>query len=260
MALPRALCRLVCSSLIPVQTYLSHHPLTALCLISPSVPLSPTAIRAPGPVPQRGTILASTPLKTAVSPLTTDSLPRLSIIDISRPIGHSFLITDPSLPDSPTLARGPSLRTLTSRSTSSASLSVKSDIKRVNRSAALACLEGRERAIPRKIQLNFMSMSDDEDEDDSFTPLCYPSTDRVVDQRLSAIPLPSSGEKEVETFSSDLYVAPSSQQSRMAPVKSRDRSRAIESWFPPLANFIDLRNEEDTPKWRSFIELSTATA
>ena len=101
-----------------------------------------------------------------------------------------------------------------------------------------------------------MSMSDDEDEDDSLAPSPYPSLDRVATKRLSAITtsnIPSSGEKEAEPFSSD-------QQLRTAPVKTRHRSRTMESWFPPLANFIDLRNEEDPPNWRSFIELSAVAA
>jgi len=100
-----------------------------------------------------------------------------------------------------------------------------------------------------------MSMSDDEDEDDSLAP-SYPPMNRVATNRLSAITtshIPSSGEKEAELFSSD-------QQSKAGPVRTRHRSRTMESWFPPLANFIDLRNEEDPPNWRSFIELSAVTA
>ena len=248
MALSRSSRCLVCSSLI-LFALTAYHPLTVLCLILSSVSINPAAIRKPGPV--RSTVLAPTSLNAAVSSPTPDSSPRLAIPP--RP----FLIADPSLPDSPTLARGPSLRTVTSTSTSSASPSIKSETKRVNRSAALACLEGRggsSTRILRKSHSNFMSMSDDEDEDDSLVP--SPSTDREASKRLSAITtsnIPSSGEKETEPFSSE-------QQSKMAPVRSRHRSRTMESWFPPLANFIDLRNDEDAPNWRSFIELSGVAA
>ena len=228
-----------------------------LCSIFSSVSINPTAIRKLGPAPLRRSVLASTSLNATVPPPTADSPPRLTIP--SRPAGHSLLIAESPLPDSPTLARGPSLRTVTSTSASSASLSVTSETKRVNRSVALACLEGREGSstrIPRKSHSNFMSMSDDDDEDDSLAPSSFPSMDRAANKRLSAITvsnIPSSGEKEAESFSSD-------QQSKAVPVRSRHRSRTMESWFPPLANFIDLRNEEDPPNWRSFIELSPMTA
>jgi len=133
----------------------------------------------------------------------------------------------------------------------------------MNRLEALACLEGRESSssrVPRKSHSNFMSMSDDEDEDDIFT-----STDWEANRRLSTvmagnIPLPAimlGVEKEAGPFPSDLLVTQSPRQSRVAPVRNRHRSRTLESWFPPLANFIDLKNEEDPPKWRSFIEFST---
>jgi len=226
------------------------HCLTMLRSISSGVSISPAAIRKSGPVPLRRTVLASTSLNATVPSPTPDSYPSPSIP--SGPVGHSFLIAEPPLPDSPTLARGPSLRTLASKSTSSASLSIKSEIKRVNRSAALACLEGRgppPARILRKSHPNFMSMSDDEDEDESLAL----SPTREANKGFSAIIPSNTPSSEAEPFSSD-------QQSKMAPVRSRHRSRTMESWFPPLANFIDLRSEEDPPNWRSFIELSTAAA
>jgi len=111
-------------------------------------------------------------------------------------------------------------------------------------------------------------MSDDEDEDDYPISPRRPSTDPVNSRRLSAITasnisiltIMSGGEKEVESLSSGLPAAQSSYQSKMAPIKNRHRSRTMESWFPPLANFIDLRTEEDPPNWRSFIEFSAAAA
>jgi len=254
MALSRSSCCLVCSSLISFALT-AYHPLTVLRLILSSVSINPTAIRKSGPVPLRRSVLAPTSLNAPVSPPTADSIPHLTIP--SPTACHSFLTVESSLPDSPTLARGPSLRTVTS--TSSASLSITSETKRVNRSAALACLEGREGSstrILRKSHSNFMSMSDDEDEDDSLAPSPSPSLDQVASKRLSPIitsNIPSSGQKEAEPFSSD-------QQLKTAPMRNRYRSRTMESWFPPLANFIDLRNEEDPPNWRSFIELSAVAA
>jgi hypothetical protein len=105
-------------------------------------------------------------------------------------------------------------------------------------------------------------MSDDEDEDDSLAHSRHQSMDRAPSRRWSAIAasdILSSGWKEGEPFFSDLLVALPPEQSRVTPVRSRHRSRTIESWFPPLANFIDLKNEDEPPNWRSFIEFSTAT-
>jgi len=229
-----------------------------LCLISSSVATGPTAIRKSGSVRMRRSVRKPTAFNTSVSP-STDSFPHLSIVSIST--GQPFLVTDPSLPDSPTLTQRPSQRTVASISASSASLSIKSETKRRNRSAALACLEGRESPSTRthrKSHSNFMSMSDDEDEDGFPAPPHRPSPDREASQRLSAITANDitflaimSGDEEVEPFT---------QQSKMVPVKNRHRSRTTESWFPPLTDLIDLGNGEDPPNWRSFIELSTTTA
>ncbi|KAF9643829.1 hypothetical protein BDM02DRAFT_3122877 [Thelephora ganbajun] len=233
---------------------------------TPSVATSPTAIRKPEPVRVHKSVLGPTSLNAPV-PSPTDSLAHLSIIST----GQSFLITEPPLPDSPTLDRRPSEKTVASRSISFTSPSVKSETKQMNRLVALACLEGRGPSPtrpPRGDHSNFMSMSDDEDEDDSLPSSSRPSADREASQRLSTITASSvsvlavlsSGMREVEPLSSDLLVPQSLQQSKIVPVRKRHRSRTMESWFPPLANFIDLKNEEDPPNWRSFIEFSTTAA
>ena len=238
-------------------------------LILSSVATGATAIWKPGPASMRKSVLKSTSFNAALSSPTADSFPHLSIAPISA--GQSFLITEPPLPDSPTLTQTPSQKTVASSSASSASLSIKSETRRMNRLAALACLEGRETSSTgrsRKSHSNFMNMSDDEDEDDYPASPRRPFTDPETSRRLSAITasnistltMMSSGEKEAEPLSSDMLLAQSSHQPKMAPIRNRHRSRTMESWFPPLANFIDLRNEEDPPNWRSFIEFSTATA
>ena len=250
MAPARTSRRLVCSSLIPFDR-IAYHPPTVLCLISSSVAGSPTALRKPGPVSLHRTVLAPTSLNVACP---TDSF--LHFPTASHATGQSFLVTESSLPDSPTLARGPSLRTVASRSTSS-TLSITSETRRMNRLTALACLEGRghfSTRIPRKNLANFMSMSDDEDEDYPLSQSRRPSVDQEAGRRLSVVTVSNIPSSEIEPS------PPSPQQSKMASVRSRHRSRTMESWFPPLANFIDLRNEEDTPKWRSFIEFSPAPA
>jgi hypothetical protein len=210
----------------------------------------------------RKRVLRSASLNPA-SPL--DSLPQLSIV----PTDTSFLVTDPSLPDSPTLDRRPSHKTTFSVSATSVSLSVNSETKRMNRLVALACLEGRESSgrTPRKTQLNFMSMSDDEDDEESPAPSPRPSPDPNLNQRSSTITasdasvlaILSSGRKEAELLSPDSLVPQSPQRPNVAPASDRRHSQAMESWFPPLSNFVDLRNEEDPPNWGSFIEFSTPT-
>lgn len=215
-----------------------------------------------GPVPICKSALEPGPI--VCSP-TIDPPPRLSFVSFSA--GQSFFITEPPLPDSPTLTRRPSRGTIASEATS---VSIKSDKKRMNRLAALACLEGRggpccARTSGRS-HSNFMSMSDDEDEDEVPTPSRRPSTDPGTAGRLSAAVVGSVSilgivpGDEVEYQLSEIFVAQSPQQPRSAPVNNRHRSRTMESWFPPLSNFIDLRNEEDAPPWRSFIEFSTTTA
>lgn len=220
------------------------------------------AANPPGPIRMRKSVLRSASLNPA-SPL--DTLPRLSISSADQ----SFLITDPSLPDSPTLDRRPTHKTTVSVSATSVSLSVNSETKRMNRLVALACLEGRESSgrVPRKTQLNFMSMSDDEDEDDSVTPSPRLSSDRDATQRsstitasdVSVLAILSSGRKEVELLSPDSTVSQQPERSIPAPASNGHRSQTTESWFPPLSNFVDLKNEEDSPNWRSFIEFSTST-
>ena len=196
---------------------------------------------------------------TPISPF--DTLPRLSIAD------QSFLTTDPSLPDSPTLDRRPTHKTAISVSATSTSLSVNSETKRVNRLVALACLEGRESSgrIPRKSQLNFMNMSDDEDEDDSFVSSPRISADRDVHKRsstitasdISVLAILSSGKREVELLSPDSLV---SQSPQTKPTSSDRPDIQMMEPLPPLSDLVDSMNDEDLPNWRSFIELSAPTA
>ena len=137
----------------------------------------------------------------------------------------------------------------------------------MNRLVALACLEGRESSSgrrARKTQMNFMSMSDDEDEDESLASSPRLPVDRVASHRssmitasdISVLAILSSGDREVD-LSPDPPVSQSRPQSKIASANDRPRSQTIESWFSPLSGLVDLRNEEDSPNWRSFIEFST---
>ncbi|KAI0259355.1 hypothetical protein BC834DRAFT_634587 [Gloeopeniophorella convolvens] len=145
---------------------------------------------------------------------------------------------------------------------SSTSTSIRTTRKRnVERSNALACLEGRSPApgrIPRSTrQRNFMSMSDDEDdepdadaEDDGPAARSAPTPSFVL-----ATPPPS--RRTTATVRSPV----DEEEDRVLPVnaaaavrpKMRPRRSTLESWFP-LANFIDLKDDE-LSGWRGVVEI-----
>jgi len=167
---------------------------------------------------------------------------------------------------------------------SSSATSVRTARRRnVERSNALACLEGRSRMpgrVPRKVrQRNFMSMSDDEDdaagdeddaggdadvEDDSDAP------ERPLRTSLSSsltpptcAPTSSTGTDSPAEFHSPVdeeedrvlptTAVPSHIQAATSKPKSRSRRSTLESWFP-LANFIDLKDDE-LQGWRGVVEI-----
>lgn len=171
----------------------------------------------------------------------------------------------------------------------SSTTSVRTSYRRnAERSNALACLEGHSRVpgrIPRKPrQQNFMSMSDDEDEEgavddtdagddadveddgDAFTTL-PPRSQRSGRSRASSFVLPASlpsayvaivnGSRSPVDEEEDCVLPPAaiSALTQSSPSKPRTRSRrgTLESWFP-LANFIDLK-DDDLSGWRGVVEI-----
>ncbi|KAH9953649.1 hypothetical protein BC827DRAFT_1247130 [Russula dissimulans] len=180
----------------------------------------------------------------------------------------SFIQTpSPASPlSSPTI---PSPHHTSFMSFSSTGTSVRTARRRnVERSNALACLEGRYDApgrVPRSTrQRNFMSMSDDEDEemarddedtggeadveDDGDAPERSPRS--IFKSSL----LPSASRQSPRKMSHWLIdeeedrvlppaTIPSRRQSPSSNPRSRSRRSTLESWFP-LANFIDLRDDE----------------
>ena len=135
--------------------------------------------------------------------------------------------------------------------------------RQVNRSAALAALEGRAERKRRQSARpsNFMSMSDDEDDTD---------LDTTTDSRSSASVSKSSSAPasaapvllEVLQEEEDIVVPsprPSAARLSSPPSSKKGRSRrgTLESLLSPLANFIDFGdNEGATRSWRSFVEIS----
>ncbi|KAJ8454421.1 hypothetical protein ONZ51_g13032 [Trametes cubensis] len=149
------------------------------------------------------------------------------------------------------------------RSRPSVRSSVSFRTRQVNRSAALAALEGRvtpkTRSRHRSRPRNFMSMSDDEDESevDDFRNQALPPASAPADSPAPSVLLdvlheeedvvvPTSGVSQKRT---SLTTAPRSKQ--------RSRRGTIESLLSPLANFIDFSNDDgSTRSWRSFVEIS----
>ncbi|KAL7280953.1 hypothetical protein PYCCODRAFT_1371869 [Trametes coccinea BRFM310] len=133
--------------------------------------------------------------------------------------------------------------------------------RQVNRSAALAALEGRitpnSRSRPPSRPRNFMSMSDDEDDTDveDYKSFPLPPTSAPVG------PLPSSLLDVLQEEEDVVVPSPSAsvRQKRSSTASSKRRSRrgTIESLLSPLANFIDFSNDDaSTRSWRSFVEIS----
>ncbi|KAH9059842.1 hypothetical protein EDB87DRAFT_1577375 [Lactarius vividus] len=157
--------------------------------------------------------------------------------------------------------------------------------RHAERSNALACLEGLSRApgrIPRNTrQQNFMSMSDDEDEEamddtdvgkdadvedesDAFTAL--PPAPRSARTRASSFVLPASLpsgylatvnrspiDEEEDCVLPQTAISSLRQTRSPSKPQSRSRRSTLESWFP-LANFIDLK-DEDLSNWRGVVEI-----
>ncbi|PSR74079.1 hypothetical protein PHLCEN_2v10151 [Hermanssonia centrifuga] len=134
------------------------------------------------------------------------------------------------------------------------------------RSAALAALEGRAarrcRASSVKRPRNFMSMSDDEDENEN---------DEVLGDKAKGLLSVLNEEEDVVisaksrriSFSPKKEKSSSKRASRTSTSSETKRSRrsTIESFFAPLTNFIDFRDEDSSSRssrtWRSFVEISS---
>jgi hypothetical protein len=130
-----------------------------------------------------------------------------------------------------------------------------------NRSAALAALEGRWSGRPRRASLkrprNFMSMSDDEDDEldegvveKQLLEVLSEEEDVVVPK----VPRMTKKENASRRTSKRISTSPSSSTES----KRSRRSSTIESLFSPLTNFIDLRSDDESSSrgWRSFVEFA----
>lgn len=122
---------------------------------------------------------------------------------------------------------------------------------------ALACLEGRSRATRRiqrsGLRKNFMSMSDDEG-DDTNALSSSPNTLFVQIEDFGSL---ADVEDEADVIiPSKHHVSPKQAtfpRSDSQPIRRKRRS-TVDSWFP-LRSFIDLKDDDLSWNWRSFIEI-----
>ncbi|KAF8900077.1 hypothetical protein CPB85DRAFT_166215 [Mucidula mucida] len=140
------------------------------------------------------------------------------------------------LPSPPAIARTPS--TASTR------------YRRLKRSDALAQLEGKgKRPVLATISQNFMSMTDDEGDDEM-------SSDESSDDDESFIELPPSIRRHAYSQSSPTVLtntSPSFFSTKTHSISSRSKHTSLQ----PLQSFMDLK-DEDSWRWRSFIEISVA--
>ncbi|KAI0039052.1 hypothetical protein FA95DRAFT_1684423 [Auriscalpium vulgare] len=231
--------------------------------VAPSPPTSPSSSHAPS---ARSSLSAHRPSHSAPSMM-------------SRP---SSALAFPLPPVASTSARRPTpaslARSQSYLSFSSATTSVRTTRKRTaHRNDALAALEGRGEAAPRRRtpSRNFMSMSDDEDEDDVPPPprrrVSSTPRRRVSSAQRAPPPTPATltrfpGVDEEESVLPSPAVAPPLAASWSLPAprasvsspppKTRRRRSTMESWFP-LANFIDFK-DDDLAGWRGLVEIASA--
>ncbi|KAG6839406.1 hypothetical protein C0991_002850, partial [Blastosporella zonata] len=218
-----------------LRTIPSPKPAPSITL--PDVPIakhrtpSPTH-RTPSPTHRTPSPTHSTPSPTHTASSTP---PRLPSIVISASLGLTMDAPPPVLPTS--LNRNSTVST------------VSPSVRKVNRSQALARLEGRTNSTRRRkpIKRNFMTMGDESegDDDDAFedhhrhTTLCVLNEPEDLVLPPPAVSLP---------------------EPKTAPVGGRfpssPRKQRTKDWFP-LKSFIDFQAGEDDLSrwsWRSFIE------
>ncbi|KAJ7449672.1 hypothetical protein FB451DRAFT_1410886 [Mycena latifolia] len=160
--------------------------------------------------------------------------------------------------------RKPSLASQVTRASATTS-TVSTRYRRKRRNKALACLEGRRPAPARASPSdNFMSLSDDEDEEDDTAVLRSASPEELLDLSLSddQLIVLIAGLDDGDVHSAPVSSAHFKQSSR----ESTTRSASTNSTHPRrrkaslvLKSFMDFHNEEDSSRWswRSFIEVAT---
>ncbi|KAG1780835.1 hypothetical protein EV702DRAFT_1193662 [Suillus placidus] len=224
-------------------------PLPSACALHRSSRESLRQIPSPKPAPVSSTL----PEPPASLDRAQNFPPPLKPLQSATNASSSTSLLSPISPS----GKGSSLR----------SSSVTSHQRRKSRMDALACLEGRSRAanrIPRSsLRNNFMSMSDDEDDETKAlsslgnTPFIqvedFGSFADIEDEGDVIIPSSKhiSQKQKQATFPRSVSVSQPVQRQR--PGRS-----TVDTWFP-LKSFIDLKDDDLSWNWRSFIEIGSVS-
>ncbi|KAG0705610.1 hypothetical protein DFH29DRAFT_268719 [Suillus ampliporus] len=218
-------------------------PLSSPCALRRSSRESSRHIPSPKPAPVSSTL--------PEPPTSLEQAPNSSPVSKPLPSITNASFSTPLL--SPTASSG--------NASSLRSSSITSHQRRKSRGDALACLEGRSRAanrIPRSgLRNNFMSMSDDED-DESKALSSLPITPFIQVEDFGSF---ADIEDEGDVIaSSPEYLFPKQAtlpRPILQPAKRQPRS-TVDSWFP-LKSFIDLKDDDLSWNWRSFIEIGSVS-
>ncbi|KAG6891229.1 hypothetical protein C0995_008481 [Termitomyces sp. Mi166 len=215
----------------------------------------------PSPKPAPSITLPDVPKPHSPSPSTP---PRLPSIAPSPPLGLSLECASHSAP-ALVVSRTETPEDLVELAKRNSMSSVSPTVRKINRSHALARLEGRTnstRRKPKPIKRNFMSMSDEESEgddhgDDEFQNAANPRRFAlsVINEPEDLVLPPALPLSEPKTapiggrFPSEV---------RSKSTSPRKRQTTAKDWFP-LKSFIDLQaGDDDNTKfsWRSLIEVA----
>ncbi|GLB41767.1 hypothetical protein LshimejAT787_1003670 [Lyophyllum shimeji] len=221
----------------------------------------------PSPKPAPSITLPDLPKHAAVppSPSLSSTAPRLPSIAVNSSLGLSLQRASQSTP-SLVIARTTAPKDIVQLPNRSSISTVSSSVRKVNRSHALARLEGRTNSTRRKAMAkpfarNFMSMSDDEDDggdDSEFEEDSGKVTLSAILEPEDIVFPPPSPSRATGAKSAPIGGRfPSSPSS--TPSCRRKQTRSTD--WNPLKSFIDLQGEDDMSRWswRSFIEVASVS-
>ncbi|KAF8075017.1 hypothetical protein FPV67DRAFT_1475745 [Lyophyllum atratum] len=220
----------------------------------------------PSPKPAPSITLPDVPKHTLPSSPCPSLPPRLPSITVNSCLGLSLERASHSAP-SLVISRTTAPTAIVKLPNRNSMSTVTTSVRKVNRSHALARLEGRtastrRKAMAKPIARNFMSMSDDEDDGGDDSDIERDSgrvtMSAILEPEDVVFPPPSPpsllGAKSAPIGGRFPSLSPSQTSSRgRKPPRTKD-------WFP-LKSFIDLQGEDEMSRWswRSFIEVASVS-
>ncbi|KAF7299137.1 hypothetical protein MIND_00862200 [Mycena indigotica] len=185
-------------------------------------------------VPDSPTVPPSPRILPSAKPAPMTSLPSL-------PDNNNLDVLNPSLSRSPTpVQRKPSVASQATRASATSS-TVSTHYRRTRRDRALERLEGKRPVKPKfEVTGNFISLSEDEDEDQILP------ADEEIDLSLT--------NDQLAMLIDNPYYVPTPPASAEPPKRARRKT------VLGLQSFMDFRNDDDSNSrwsWRSFIEIAT---